>query len=287
MTTTPVQPRTIPTLLKVVVLLGGVFALAFGAIAVSRAQGSNEEVTICVATNGNIRMVQSDSDCRPNETPQTLNQQGPAGPPGPAGDPGAPGEPGAAGPPGPEGPKGDPGTVTVNVNEGGNTYTGPAHVFLEDPSDPKFGESVVEGFEGAVEILSWSWGIENAINLGSGSGGAGAGKAAFQSMQLSKRVDRATPLLMRAVATGAHIEELVLTGVTPGDNGNTVRYVITMDMVFISSVELDAEAGSPLPHELVTLEFGAVAVEYYEFDAQGKPLPAKRFNWSRVTNSQP
>lgn len=281
MTLSPLRSTAVPRSAWLLALIAGVFALAFGAFAVSRAQTNGEEITICIAANGSIRAANSDSECRPNETAQTLNTQGPVGPPGPAGEPG---EPGAAGPPGPQG---EPGTVTVNVNEDGDTYAGPAHIFLEDPATPSFGESMVEDFEGAVEIRSWTWGIENVVNLGSGSGGAGAGKADFLSMQLSKRVDRATPLLMQYVATGAHIPELVLTGVAPGADGNTVRYVITMDLVVVSSVELDAEAGEPLPGELVTLEFGAVTVDYFETDLKGKPLPPRSFSWSRITNSDP
>jgi hypothetical protein len=98
-------------------------------------------VNACVHKNGNVRIVESSADCKPNETFRTWNESGavgpvgpqgppgiqgaagPAGPPGPmgpAGPPGLPGSPGPMGPQGPQGPKGDPGltsTVVRNTEE--------------------------------------------------------------------------------------------------------------------------------------------------------------------------
>ncbi len=284
MTASPWPERTLPRSLKFGLLSALAIALAFGAFAVTRAQGEGE-ITICVANNGNIRMVSTSGDCRPNETPQTLNQQGPAGPPGPAG---VPGEPGAPGQPGPAGPQGAPGTVTVNVSEDGNTYTGPAHIFLQAPT--LTGESVVDGFEGAIEVSEWDWGIENAVNIGSIGGGGGAGKATFRELTLVKRMDSASPRLMEILAKGIHLPEVVLTGRTPatGDQPAT-HYVVTMGLVFVTSVELAAEAGEPIPIEVVTFEFGAVTVDYYSVGPDGTPgtTPQASFGWDRVTNSEP
>jgi type VI secretion system secreted protein Hcp len=43
------------------------------------------------------------------------------------------------------------------------------------------GESADAKYKGAIEILSFSWGVSNAGSHGSGSGG-GAGKASFQDL---------------------------------------------------------------------------------------------------------
>jgi type VI secretion system secreted protein Hcp len=269
--------RTIPRSLKIGLLAVLSITLAFGAFAVTRAQGESD-VTICVANNGSIRMVQSASDCRSNETAQTLGQQGPAGPPGPAG------EPGEAGPPGPQG---DPGFVTINVSDGGSSYSGPPHIFLHVPG--LIGEATANGFEGDLEVLEWSWGIENSVNIGSGSGGAGPGKAIFDSLTLTRNMDSANPGLMQRVANGAHFDEMVLTGVIPGEGGTSIRYVVTMDTVVVTKVELSGVGGAALPTETVALEFGAVTIDYYGIGPDGKPSPAPKssFSWSRVTNSVP
>ena len=79
--------------------------LAFGAI-----PGAGGVIQGCYkANNGQLRLVDSASDCRPSELSISWNQQGIQGPPGPPGPKGDKGDPGIQGPPGPPGPKGDKG----------------------------------------------------------------------------------------------------------------------------------------------------------------------------------
>ena len=53
-------------------------AVVVGGVAI--AQTGSSVITACVAENsGNVRIVNSASDCKPNETSQTWNQQGPQG----------------------------------------------------------------------------------------------------------------------------------------------------------------------------------------------------------------
>jgi hypothetical protein len=66
-----------------------------GAFAGAQTADSGETVTLCSNdSSGRVRVVDDVSDCRRNEAPLTLNEQGPAGPPGPQGPQGPPG-PGA------------------------------------------------------------------------------------------------------------------------------------------------------------------------------------------------
>lgn len=69
-------------------------------------------------TNGQVRAVAADDNCRTNEVALSWNQTGPAGPAGPAGPVGPAGPTGATGAQGPVGPQGPAGPG------GGVTYTG-------------------------------------------------------------------------------------------------------------------------------------------------------------------
>lgn len=85
----------------------------------------------CYKSSGDLRVVQSAADCKPNETALTWSQTGPAGPAGPAGpqgNPGANGAPGPAGPqgnPGPAGATGPAGPAGPQGNPGPAGATGP------------------------------------------------------------------------------------------------------------------------------------------------------------------
>jgi hypothetical protein len=78
-------------------------SLAFGAI-----PDSGGVIHGCYLSNGNLRVVEHDTDCRNSETALDWSQTGPTGPQGPAGPAGPPGP---TGPQGPAGPKGDAGAV--------------------------------------------------------------------------------------------------------------------------------------------------------------------------------
>ena len=61
-----------------------------------------------------------------------------------------------------------------------------------------------------IEVLSCSWGVTNAGSMAHGSGG-GEGKARFHDLSFMHNVDKASPVLMQACATGAHIKEATIT----------------------------------------------------------------------------
>ena len=69
-----------------------------------------------------------------------------------------------------------------------------------------------------------------------GSGG-GAGKASFQDMHFTMKVDKASPKLMLACATGQHIPSLqfIVSRADAATGGTTDYYVITLSDCLVSS----------------------------------------------------
>ena len=64
-------------------------ATVVGGVAIAQTS-AEAKITACVAENsGNVRIIQSSDNCKPNEVKTTWNQQGPVGPAGPQGPPGA------------------------------------------------------------------------------------------------------------------------------------------------------------------------------------------------------
>src|SRR5262245_12585685 len=64
------------------------------------------------------------------------------------------------------------------------------------------GESTAAGRTNWTTLSSVSFGINNAITIGTSGGGASAGRAAFDSVVLTKLVDRLTPQLLFAIGSG-------------------------------------------------------------------------------------
>ena len=72
------------------------------------------------------------------------------------------------------------------------------------------GESLDSKHKDEVEVLSWSWGVTNA-GADRRGGGGGAGKASFSDFNFTHHIDKASPVLMKACATGEHIKEATIT----------------------------------------------------------------------------
>lgn len=122
------------------------------------------------------------------------------------------------------------------------------------------GESVDKSHNGEIDVLAWSWGMNQSGSMHIGGGG-GAGKVAIQDIQVTKYVDKSTPNLIGACCTGKHYKQAKLTvrkaGATP------VEYlVITMSDLLVSSVSTGGSGGEDRLTENITLNFAKVSVEY-------------------------
>ena len=118
------------------------------------------------------------------------------------------------------------------------------------------GESTDAIHKDWIEISSFSWGETNS----GGSAGTG-GKVAIQDFHfVAKKLDKASPLLMLACATGKHIQKAQLTCRKNGTN--PVEFlVITLEEVFVTSFEPSAQP-TLYPTESISLNFQKIEFIY-------------------------
>lgn len=140
------------------------------------------------------------------------------------------------------------------------------------------GESADAEHRGEIEILSWSWGASNA------STGGQTSRAVFQDLQISKRLDKSTPLLMLACAQGKHIPEVIITLRKAGEPPQKY-YKVTMQDCIVSSYQTSANSGEgDRPMESFSLNYTKIKFEYTPFDATGRPLEPVIFGWDLELN---
>jgi type VI secretion system secreted protein Hcp len=143
------------------------------------------------------------------------------------------------------------------------------------------GESLDDKHKNEIEVLSFSWGVTNAGSMASG-GGAGAGKATFQDLSIVHRIDKATPALMQACATGTHLKEATITHRKAG-KGQQEYLIVKMNDVLITSVTHGGATGEPAS-ESVTLVFAKVALEYKPQKADGSLDAGIHFKYDLKAN---
>src|SRR5262249_20229592 len=116
-----------------------------------------------------------------------------------------------------------------------------------------------------IEILSWSWGVSNPGSLS--PAGRPAGKPSISDISFMHGLDKASPLLLKACATGQHFKEASITRRKAG-KGQQEFLVIKMNDVIVTSVQ-ESDGGGDIPTESVSLAFAKVDVEYRPQKADG------------------
>ena len=144
------------------------------------------------------------------------------------------------------------------------------------------GESRDARHKDEIEVLSWSWGVSQSGNPGHGGGG-GAGKATFHDFTFTHHVDKASPSLMAACATGTHSKDATIT-VRKAGKGQQDYLVITMNDVRVTSVSTTVSDEGEVTSESVGLTFGKVDLEYKPQKSDGSLDVGVHFTYDLKTN---
>ena len=144
------------------------------------------------------------------------------------------------------------------------------------------GESRDAKHKDEIEVLSWSWGVSQSGSAGQGGGG-GAGKATFHELNFTHHLDKASPLLMKACATGAHIKDATIT-LRKAGKGQQEYLIITMTDLLVASVFTSISAEGDATIESVGLAFTKVDLEYKPQKTDGSLDVGVHFTYDLKTN---
>src|SRR5688572_29785931 len=122
------------------------------------------------------------------------------------------------------------------------------------------GESSSTGHEGTIQIESWSWGVSQ-MGTGGHGGGGGAGKVSYSDLSVMKRIDKSTPLLAKACATGEHIKSAKLFVTRRAQGGTEDYYKLTLSDVTCTSFQ-QAGTQSDVLTESVSFTYQKIEMEY-------------------------
>ena len=146
------------------------------------------------------------------------------------------------------------------------------------------GESMDAKHKGEIDLESWSWG-ETSTGTTHGGGGGG-GKVQMQDFHFVMRVNKASPKLLLACASGQHFKSALLTCRKAGkDQQEFLRF--TFSDILVSSFQTGGSEGSDvLPLDQVALNFSKIQVEYKEQKADGTLGAATKAGWDLKASKQ-
>ncbi|MFZ0040262.1 MAG: type VI secretion system tube protein Hcp [Solirubrobacteraceae bacterium] len=159
---------------------------------------------------------------------------------------------------GPQGPQGAPGTAG-RQGATGSAGSGVTSTFLVTPppitsrSKP-VGQAAVGGLN--FSVLDYSQGSASTPATA-----AGGGKVTVHDITITKQVDKASPSLFQACATGKHFPKVTLS--LRKASGSRSFLHVTMQDVVISSLQNESAADkASTPTESVTFNYGSIKWTY-------------------------
>jgi type VI secretion system secreted protein Hcp len=147
------------------------------------------------------------------------------------------------------------------------------------------GESADKTHKGEIDLESWSWGETQTGGMAFGGGG-GSGKVAMQDFHFTMKVNKATPKLIQACASGQHIKEAILTcRKAGGQQEEFLKY--TFNDILLSSYQTGGSGGAEIiPTEQISFNYTKMKCEYKEQKADGTLGGAIAAGWDLKKNEK-
>jgi type VI secretion system secreted protein Hcp len=146
------------------------------------------------------------------------------------------------------------------------------------------GESQDSKHKSEIEIQSFSFGATQTGSFAAGGGG-GAGKVHMQDFHFTVPVNKASPKLMLACASGQHIKKAVLTVRKAGkEQQEYLKY--TFSDILVSSYQTGGGGGDVLPIDQISLNFAKIEQEYKEQKADGTLAGSVKSGWDLKQNKE-
>ena len=145
------------------------------------------------------------------------------------------------------------------------------------------GESADHKHKASIDLESWSWG-ESQTGTHSGGGGGGAGKVQMQDFHFVMKINKASPKLMLACASGEHIKKATLTCRKAGKEQQEFLKV-TMTDLLVSSYQTGGSGHADIvPTDQISLNYSKIEFEYKEQKPDGTLGGATKAGWDVKAN---
>jgi type VI secretion system secreted protein Hcp len=141
------------------------------------------------------------------------------------------------------------------------------------------GESTDSQHAAWIEALSYSFGVSNSSSPASAVGGGTTERSNFQDISITKFLDKASPKLMFACASGKHVEEVEIHFMKAVGDKQEKALEIKLTDVIVSSYQMGGSRGDGLPTDSFSLSYAKIEQTYYALDnktgASTGSVPAK------------
>ena len=146
------------------------------------------------------------------------------------------------------------------------------------------GETLLKGYEGQIELLSFSHGVAQQITGDPSNNKRTSGRPNIQDFTISKRMDQTTPSFNAYCCQAEDLTTVTITLIQNDQNAIIEMMKYTLTNTLISSVSVGGGGGGT-PIETVTLNFSAIAWDYKPQKVAGTAGGTAATTWDIAANA--
>ena len=130
------------------------------------------------------------------------------------------------------------------------------------------GESNDTKYRNAIDVIAWSWGMDQAQSMG--AAGAAKGRRTLDAITIVKNADASSTALMSCLSANEAVKKAVLT-VRKASGAEALDYLrITIEKGRIASIKLESDPSNPQEVlERITLTYQQIKIEYTNQSEKG------------------
>ena len=151
-------------------------------------------------------------------------------------------------------------------------------------SNDKIGEPFIGQAGKVFEVTTFSFDVEQTINMSSQSSGAGAGKIAFNPFKVSRKIDKATPSLFQMACQGTAFKFVRLGFRKAAGVNSSGLFFLRFDFKLVALKTISWSHDDESPTEDLEFEYGGLQIVYGVQAAGGSITPQNPVGWNKITN---
>lgn len=167
--------------------------------------------------------------------------------------------------------------------------------YIESESQVDFGSAKVSGDLGqefidnprsCFEVTTFSFDVEQTINMSSQSSGAGAGKIQFNPFKVSRKIDKASSIMFQMACRGTTFDFVRLGFRKASGTEASGLFYLRFDFKLVALKTISWSHDDESPTEDLEFEYGGLKLSYMIQNPDGSMKVTNPVGWNKIQNKE-
>lgn len=161
-----------------------------------------------------------------------------------------------------------------------------SQVNFDKATDGDIGKEFTGNPRKCFEVTTFSFDVEQTINMSSQSSGAGAGKIMFNPFKVSRKIDKASSTMFQMACRGTTFEFVRLGFRKASGTSASGLFFLRFDFKLVALKTINWSHDDESPTEDLEFEYGGLKLTYAIQNPDGSVAPQTPVGWNKIANME-